>query len=87
MIDFIWYQIFNVTEFEALAIVSKEYTYDLGDMGEKTVLVTKGNFVGVTYEGVYVALNMNDKNPFYIDGVALYVDDNDDVWLGIESAD
>lgn len=79
-----WYLIFNKAEFEALELPSKEYTLNLEDIGEKTILVTQGNFVSILYESVFLPLEMNTKNPFEFDGHAIYVDDNDDVYLGVE---
>lgn len=79
-----WYLIFNKAEFEALELPSKEYTLNLEDIGEKTILVTQGNFVSILYEGVFLPLEMNTKNPFEFDGHAIYVDNNDDVYLGVE---
>ncbi len=79
-----WYQIFNLTEFEALGLVSKEYEVVFEEIGPKTVLVTKGNLVSMVYEGVMLSLNINSRNPFEFDGHACYVDANNDVFLGIE---
>lgn len=82
-----WYFIFNYDDFIALGLVSRTYDLILDGIGAKSVLVTKGNLVGITYEGVFLPLNLNDKNPFEMDGHAIYVDENDNVWLGIEVAD
>lgn len=79
-----WYLIFNLDEFEALGLVSKSYTLDLEDIGEKTILVTKGNYISMLYEGVLLSVQMVDKNPFPFDGHAVYVDDDSNVYLGIE---
>lgn len=79
-----WYKIFNKTEFEALGLVSKAYTLNLEDLGEKTILVTKGNYISMVYEGVQLVLQLNSKNPFEFDGHACYLDtDTNDVYLGI----
>jgi hypothetical protein len=80
---FTWYKIFNTTEFDALGLVSKTYTYNLQGVGQKSILVTKANGYGITYEGVFLFLNLNDENPFEFDGYAIYSDANDDVHLGI----
>jgi len=82
--EFTWFKIFNTAEFDALGLVSKTYTLFLDGIGEKDILVTKGNAYGLTYEGVFLSLNLNDLNPFPFDGYGVYVDDNDDVFLGIE---
>ena len=78
-----YYKIFNKTEFEALDLVSKTYTLDLEGIGESEILVTKGVELGITYDGVFLSLNMNDENPFEFDDHAIYIDANDDVWLGV----
>lgn len=77
------YKIFNLLEFEALELVSKTYNLVLEDVGEVGVLVTKGNLVSITYEGVFLSLNLNEKNPFEFEGFAIFIDENDDVYLGI----
>lgn len=81
---FNWYKIFNLNDFEALDLVSKTYTLDLENLGVKDFLVTKGNSIGITYEGVFLQLELNDENPFAFDGNAIYIDANDDVFWGIE---
>lgn len=80
--QYLWFKIFNKTEFDALGIPSKTYTLNLDTIGEKDVLVTKGNLYGITYEGVFVALNMNEKNPSEFDDFAIYEDADDNVYLG-----
>lgn len=78
-----WYKIFNRTEFLALDLVSKTYTLILEGIGEKDILVSHGNLFGMTYEGVFLCLELNDKNPLEFDGHAIYVNEDDDVYLGI----
>lgn len=81
-----WFKIFKKTEFDALDLVSKTYTFNLEGIGQKDVLVTKGVGYGITYEGVFLSLNLNDLNPFEFDGHAIYIDGDDNVYLGIEVA-
>lgn len=78
------YKIFNRTEFEATGLVSKRFTLNLEGVGESDILVTRANLIGVTYDGVYLALGLENMNPFEFEGYALYEDENHDVWLGIE---
>lgn len=80
--QYTWFKIFNRTEFEALGLVSKKYTLNLEGLGQKEILVTKGNLVGMLYEGIYLALDLNG-NPFAMDDHAIYQDANNDVYLGI----
>lgn len=81
---FTWYKIFNKTEFEVLDLVSKTYTLDLENLGVKDFLVTQGITTGITYNDVFLSLEMSDENPFAFDGNAIYIDANNDVYWGIE---
>jgi hypothetical protein len=78
-----WFKIFNLTDFEALGLVSIEYILDLDGVGEKTILATKGNGVSITYEGIMLMLNLGEKNPFEFEDHAVYVDESNDVFLGL----
>lgn len=91
---FTWFKIFNLTEFEALNLVSKTYTQILEGIGQKDILVTKGECVSMLYEGIFLPLQLNDINPFIKEGeaegdlaYAIYIDADDDVYLGIEEPD
>jgi hypothetical protein len=79
-----WYKIFNLTEFEALGLVSKEYILNLSGIGQKSIMVYKGNETSIQYMGVTLPIQLNTKNPFEFDGHAVYLDiATDDVYLGI----
>lgn len=79
-----WFKIFNLAVFEALGLVSKEYILNLSGIGQKSILVFKGNEVSIQYEGVTLPIQLNGKNPFEFDSHAVYLDtDTDDVYLGI----
>lgn len=77
-----WYKIFNEDEFLALDLVSKAYTLNLEDIGQKTILVTRGNYASIVYEGEIYSVNMVDKNPFVIENRAIFIDDDSNVYLG-----
>lgn len=78
------YLICNKAEFEALELISKTYTVNLPELGQKDVLVTNGNLLALTFEGVFLGINLNSKNPFFKDGYAAFLDESNDVYLGIE---
>ena len=82
-----WFKIFNKTEFEALNLISKEYTYNFEGIGNKTILVTKGNVLSVLFDDIFMSVNLNDNNPFEMDDRAVYLDANNDVWVGILDED
>lgn len=84
---YLWYKIFNTTEFDALDLVSKTYEVIIDDIGLKEILVTKGNGYGILYEGIFLSLNMNDENPNYFEDHGIFVSEDDDVYLGIGTED
>jgi hypothetical protein len=78
------YLIFNKTEFEALGLTSKTYTYNLDGIGERDILVTSGVALGITYEGVFLPLQLNGENPFYFEDHAIFIEEEtQNVYLGI----
>lgn len=77
-----WYKIFNQTEFIALGLVSKTYTFQLDGIGLRDILVTYSNSISMTYEGVMLSVNLNDKNPFEMSDMAAYIDADMNVYLG-----
>jgi hypothetical protein len=81
---FDWYKIFNLDEFNALGLVSKTYQYYFDDLGLQSILVTKGNLVSMTYDGELLPIEFMDMNPFQSGSYAVFIDTDDNVWLGIE---
>lgn len=79
-----WYKIINRAEFLAAELVSKEVELILEGIGQRTILVTKGNLVSIVYEGVMLSIGLTEANPFAFDGHAVYLDADDNIWLGIE---
>lgn len=86
MNSYTWFYLFNAAEFEALGLISRTITVNLDGIGLKKVLITKGSKLGITYEGVFLAIGTADRNPFSIDGLAVYRDELDQVWLGFLEA-
>lgn len=80
---FDWYKIINRGEFLASGLVSKEITMIMNGAGQKTILVTNGNAVSITIDGVFLSVGMNGSNPFSFEGYGVYLDANDDIWLGM----
>ena len=78
-----WFKIYNLDDFEESGLVSKNLELPLLGLGTKQIMLTKGNSVGVLVDGVFLLLNLNDKNPFYFDERLAYVDENQDIWLGV----
>ena len=81
---FDWYQIFNVDEFEALGLESKAYTYFLASRGVKEILVTKGFGISVVVDDKFLPVEFNDNNPWIDEDKAVYLDEDNNVWIGYE---
>lgn len=84
--NYTWFLIFNLSEFLVTDLGSKTYTLNLDGIGEKDILVTSGNLVSITYDGIMLSIDLNSKSPFEFEDHAVYVDANDDVYLGIAVA-
>ena len=84
---FKWYRLFNLDQFNALDVVSAEFSVLLEGVGVKTVLVTKGNFVSCTVDDTFLSIGLNSQNPVRYGERAIFQDANSDVWLGVYDAD
>ncbi len=82
--EFDWYKIINYTEFLALDLPSRSIEALIEGIGLKTILVTKGIGVSIIYEGIMLPVELNDHNPFIFEGHAVFKDENNDLYLGIE---
>lgn len=78
-----WYNIINKADFEATGLVSRTVTLFLAGEGEKDILVTKGNYISIMYDDVFLPVNLNDLNPFAFDSKLVYLDEDDEIWLGV----
>lgn len=79
-----WYLIFNRQEFSALDLISKTYTHNLSGRGVQSFLVTRGNTIAITYDGAFLPIELNGKNPYESEGYAIFLDSDENVWLGFE---
>ncbi len=78
-----WYKLFNMTEWLATELVSRNLSVYLDGVGQKEILITQGNETGVMIDDVFLIVNFNDNNPFQFGDRAVYQDENDDVWVGL----
>ncbi len=70
-------------EFLAEELVSRTLHVIMEGVGQKDILITKGNEMSVVYEGTLLPVNFKGDNPYVRDGLAVYLDAQNDVWLGI----
>ncbi len=78
-----WYFIVNKTEFLSLDLVSRSYDLFFDGITPATVLVTNGIALGILFDDVFLSLELNDSNPFEFDSHAIYIDESQNVWLGV----
>ncbi len=83
---FDWYRLFNKTDFEATGLTSYSITLDLEGVGLREVMIVKGNTISLIIDELMLAVNLNGRNPFRYGTRAVWLDDNDDVWLGVYRA-
>lgn len=82
--EFNWFILFNRTFFEETGLVSRIMTATFEGIGEKDILITQGNELAITYEGVFLPVSFTDKNPFVKDDLAVFQDSNANIWLGVK---
>ncbi len=80
-----WYKVYNLADFLAEDLVSKEVEVIFETVGLKEIRLTKGyNEISILFDDVFLIPNLNEKNPFEFEDRAAYIDDNDDIWVGIK---
>jgi hypothetical protein len=70
-------------EFLESGVPSKHYRMIFSGIGEKEVLAVSGIGQGLVYEGIFLRIDLNGKNPFTFEDHSVFIDGNFDVWLGI----
>jgi len=80
---FDWYNLFNKQDFLDTNLISRTLDVFLEGVGQKQILITRGNELGVVYDDVFLIVGFNSKNPFEFEDRAIYTDANDDVWIGL----
>lgn len=79
-----WYRLFNVDDFLATELVSRQLVEVLQDRGRQTFLISRGNLLSITWQGVFLPLEFLDTNPYVDEGMASYVAADRWAWVGFE---
>lgn len=82
--DFNWFELFNKAEFLSTGLVSRTLTVILEGIGEKEILITRGNELSILYDGVFLPLNLKEENPYVFDERAIFEDADGVIWLGVK---
>ncbi len=80
---FNWYPIFKAQEFLDTGLPSRNLTFYLSETLSE-ILITSANALGVQYLDTFLIVNFAGQNPYIRDSYAVYLDESDQVWFGIE---
>ncbi len=79
-----WFKVIKESDFLDTGLVSKKISAYLEGYGQKDILVTRGNSVGICYADTFLMVEFDENNPYVRDGYAVYKDEDGYLWLGIE---
>ncbi len=77
-----WFKVFNLDDFEDTELVRHTETFALKDIGDVDVSILDGNLTSVVFDDVILSVNLNEKNPFVFEEHGVYLDENNDIWIG-----
>lgn len=80
-----WIKVYNLQDFINADLVSREVDLEVPGLGATTVMLTKGIGYGIRYDDYFLPIELNGKNPYIFDNLLIYLDPNDDIWLGLIS--
>lgn len=80
---FNWFEIADYQEILDMEEPCLEFEADFEGIGLKKIQINRGYGVCVTYDGVMLMLNLNNRNPFSFDGLSIWLN-NGKIILGIE---
>lgn len=79
-----WYVIFNMADLPEL--VTSQIVIELEGIGEKTILVTQGNHLGLTVDEVFLSLGSAGVEDYAeMNGLYATKDEDGNVWLGYDA--
>lgn len=82
-----YWNVYTVEKFEVQNVPQVTITRDLDTLGIVEISFFKGFNLSVLFQGVILTPNLNDRNPFYKNGVAAYIDEKGQIWVGKENED
>lgn len=80
-----YWKIYTVKEFEVQNVPQVTIRRDLDTIGTVEISFFKGFNLSVLFQGVILTPNLNGRNPFYKNGVAAYIDEKGQIWVGKEN--
>lgn len=81
---FNWFKITNLDDLVAAGIPSREFEMILGQYGLKTIVVFVGETFDVLVDDVFLMGGLNSKNPYELENRAVFIDDDQNLWVGFK---
>jgi len=82
--NFDWFKLFKIDEFLDENLVSRNQRVFLEGYSFKDILLTVGNHLSISVDGVFLPCNAVVSNPYYREGFSVFIDAENFLWLGIE---
>lgn len=80
-----WYQLFNITDWLATGLISRNLSIFLEGRGQKSIIITQGNETAIQIDDVFLPFNFADQNPWVSGTYAVFVDESNNAWLGFQA--
>ncbi|MGB2579402.1 hypothetical protein AAIR98_001321 [Elusimicrobium simillimum] len=79
-----YYNLFNLTDFDALSVPYITRTFELEGQGSVEVRLSRGLTYSLYVNGYMLTPGLNDRNPFvsFDQKMAAYIDEDKNIWLG-----
>lgn len=77
-----YWKVYTVKKFEVQNVPQVTITRDLDTLGTVEISFFQGFNLSVLFQEVILTPNLNDRNPFYKNGVAAYIDEKGQIWVG-----
>lgn len=77
-----WYQIVNLADFLSLGLYSRVYSINFS-FGTADVMICQGNSTNIFFDDVFLTLDLNTQNPYIFDNHLAYLDQSNNIWLGV----
>lgn len=82
---YLWFNIINLNDFDALEICDYSFSVYLEDKGEQTFRLLKGFNYSIAVDGQYLTPYLNGKNGFNKNKRSAYIDADRNLWVGYEA--
>lgn len=82
-----WYKTYNLIAFLATSLVSRTKTFPLYNVGDVDITIVNGNLTSIVFDDLagkpkMLPIDLNENNPFVFEGYGVYLDGNNDIWIG-----